>query len=305
MYAKQNKNYNYILNCVDVYSRYSFIRLLKKKDAISVRDQFIDIVESINVKPNIIQSDNGTEFLGLFAQYLKENDIRHILNSSYSPNQNSIVERSNRDIRNIINLYMASNNTKEYFTVIEKVQIAKNTNYNSNIKASPIDLWMSNKVIITNRIIPKTIMKPEDKHLILAYENNQKSNRMMEKFKEQDNFRVDDNVMVSMEAVFSKYRKRIKAGESKYMPIRYLPKRYTIYKVILSRKPTTRNRYMLQNPTTMHVISKNTKDGLKYKYLTANDIILCPPDIQFDITVDQALKLNGITPSRDFDLNYE
>ncbi len=62
---------------------------------------------------------------------------------------------------------------------------------------------------------------------------------------------------------------------------------------------------MLQNPITMHVISKNTKDGLKFKYFNANDIILCPPDIEFDITVDQALKLNGITPSRDFDLNYE
>ena len=33
MYAKQNKNYNYILNCIDVYSRYCFLRLLKKKDA--------------------------------------------------------------------------------------------------------------------------------------------------------------------------------------------------------------------------------------------------------------------------------
>lgn len=303
MYSKNNKGYNYILNCIDVYSRYAFIRLLKKKEAINVREAFINITNTSNVTPNVIQSDNGTEFMGEFHEYLKDNNIRHILNSTYSPNQNAIVERANRDIRRIINNYFANRNTKVYYDVIEAVQTAKNKAYNSNLKCSPIDLWTPTKLENTKRILPKTILKPEDKKLLLAYDLNQKSNQRMENFKSHDTFKLNDTVLVSMDAVFSTHRKRIKAGESKHLPVKYLPIVYRIYQVIQSRKPTTRNRYILQNTETDNTISQNTKDGLKFKYFSVNDIIPCKQDIEFEIDVDDAIKLNGISPNN-YDLNY-
>jgi hypothetical protein len=37
-FESHNKHYNYILNCVDVYSRYCWLRLLKKKEAGQVKN---------------------------------------------------------------------------------------------------------------------------------------------------------------------------------------------------------------------------------------------------------------------------
>ncbi len=68
-----NRNYNYILNCVDVYSRYCFLRLLKDKTAASVLAAFIDIVNNdAKVHPSLVQTDQGTEFMDTFHQYLAE-----------------------------------------------------------------------------------------------------------------------------------------------------------------------------------------------------------------------------------------
>ena len=55
-----NNKYNYILNCVDVYSRYGWLRLLRHKTAVNVRTAFIDIVNTANIAPTLCQSDNGT-----------------------------------------------------------------------------------------------------------------------------------------------------------------------------------------------------------------------------------------------------
>ena len=89
--ADSNKKYKYILNCIDVYSRFCWLRVLKDKSADTVRNAFIDIIEQTNVTPNIVQSDNGGEFMESFHDYLEQHNIKHIFNSTYSPNQNAIV----------------------------------------------------------------------------------------------------------------------------------------------------------------------------------------------------------------------
>jgi hypothetical protein len=192
--------YDYILNCIDVYSRYCWLRLLKKKEAAKVRDALIDIIETAGISPNVIQTDNGGEFKGEFDEYLRDHNISHLFSSTYSPNQNAIVERANKDIRKIINNSFAMTKTKTFYDIIDAVEEAKNNAYNSSIKCAPSDLWQPNKDIITKRIIPKSLLKPEDKKLIVAYENNQKALQKMEKYKRTDNFNVGDYVLIKMRA---------------------------------------------------------------------------------------------------------
>ncbi len=188
------------MNCIDVYSRYCWLRLLKKKEAAKVRDALIDIIETAGISPNVIQTDNGGEFKGEFDEYLRDHNISHLFSSTYSPNQNAIVERANKDIRKIINNSFAMTKTKTFYDIIDAVEEAKNNAYNSSIKCAPSDLWQPNKDIITKRIIPKSLLKPEDKKLIVAYENNQKALQKMEKYKRTDNFNVGDYVLIKMRA---------------------------------------------------------------------------------------------------------
>jgi N-acyl-L-homoserine lactone synthetase len=57
-----NSQYRYLLVCVDVYSRYAFIKLLKTKSARNVANKFEQILIEEKEIPEKIQSDEGTEF---------------------------------------------------------------------------------------------------------------------------------------------------------------------------------------------------------------------------------------------------
>ena len=63
--SNYNKQYKYILVCVDVYSRYAFARLLKKKSSKNVKEKFESIVRESGDYPKKIQCDEGTEFQGI------------------------------------------------------------------------------------------------------------------------------------------------------------------------------------------------------------------------------------------------
>ena len=60
--SRFNKQFRYILVCVDVYSPYAFVRMLKKKSSENVKKKFESIIMGNDEKPKKIQCDEGTEF---------------------------------------------------------------------------------------------------------------------------------------------------------------------------------------------------------------------------------------------------
>ena len=58
---KKNK-YDYVLVCIDGYSRYTMIRKLKNKTAKTVCDAMLDIIKTYG-SPNYINCDKGSEFV--------------------------------------------------------------------------------------------------------------------------------------------------------------------------------------------------------------------------------------------------
>ena len=61
-YENYNYGKKYILNCVDVFSRKIWLRSLSNRLASSITNAVSDIIDEANIKPNIIQTDNGNEF---------------------------------------------------------------------------------------------------------------------------------------------------------------------------------------------------------------------------------------------------
>ena len=55
-----SSQYRYILVCVDVHTRYAFVKLLKTKTAKNVANKFEELL--VHGVPKTIQSDEGTEF---------------------------------------------------------------------------------------------------------------------------------------------------------------------------------------------------------------------------------------------------
>ena len=56
--------YKYVLSCLDVFSRYIFLRRLKSKDTIEGANQLKDIFMKFG-SPKILQCDKGSEFQGI------------------------------------------------------------------------------------------------------------------------------------------------------------------------------------------------------------------------------------------------
>ena len=58
-----NKTYFYILNVMDVFSQYIFLKPLHSKESLEVASHLREIFFSVGI-PNVIQCDRGSEFKG-------------------------------------------------------------------------------------------------------------------------------------------------------------------------------------------------------------------------------------------------
>jgi transposase InsO family protein len=83
--SKYNSNYKYLLNVIDVFSRYVCSVPLKHKTGKSVGTALAKIFQ--DRKPNTIQSDKGTEFVNATVQqYLKHEGIE--FHTTHNPDIN-------------------------------------------------------------------------------------------------------------------------------------------------------------------------------------------------------------------------
>ena len=64
-----NNQYRYILVCVDIYTRYAFVKLLKTKSAKNVSNKFEQIISEAGEVPKNIQADEGTEFANIKKKF--------------------------------------------------------------------------------------------------------------------------------------------------------------------------------------------------------------------------------------------
>eukprot|EP00952_Eustigmatos_sp_NYUAD-ZCMA_P010491 42956-Eustigmatos_ZCMA.PRE.1 len=90
--ARSNSNYRYIMNVVDVFSRYLMSRPLKTKTAEEVLKALKSMINEEGVVPHILQSDMGNEFRQVVSDYCKEEGIQQVLSKSYSHQTRGLEE---------------------------------------------------------------------------------------------------------------------------------------------------------------------------------------------------------------------
>lgn len=91
----------YFISFIDDFSRKVWVYFLKEKSAaLTVFKQFKSLVENERkCKIVTIRSDRGGEYTSnSFQEFCREHGIHHQLTTSYTPQQNGIVERKNRTI---------------------------------------------------------------------------------------------------------------------------------------------------------------------------------------------------------------
>ena len=87
------------MSVIDVVSKYAYCSVVKGLTAQRARDVLIAFQQSYQVPPRVVQTDNGSEFLGEFHEYLTAAHITHQFIYPHSPRINGVVERFNRTIQ--------------------------------------------------------------------------------------------------------------------------------------------------------------------------------------------------------------
>jgi transposase InsO family protein len=133
-----NDNYRYILSCIDVFSKYGRVAVLKQKTANVVTSAFANMI--VDVKPKFLQTDKGTEFLNAkFQAFLADNGIKHYT-SENDDIKCAVVERWHRTLLARVYRYFTYSNTMRYLDIIQDVVKSYNSSYHSTIKMSPSEV---------------------------------------------------------------------------------------------------------------------------------------------------------------------
>ena len=134
--ASANRNYRYLLVCIDVFSRLAFVVPMRNKTTEMVVECFKEIIDKVS--PSIINCDNGSEFTShAFKELINRRGI--IINYVNVSDHHKLgtVDRFVRTLREKLNKYMSMYNTTKYIDVLPKIVNNYNTAYHSGIKKAP------------------------------------------------------------------------------------------------------------------------------------------------------------------------
>jgi hypothetical protein len=156
--AKFNKNYKYVLTCVDVFSKYVWGVPIKDKKPETVGKAFQSIIDQ-GRRPWWLYTDRGKEFLGRpFQKMLEENGVTHVLASSpdvKAPN----VERFNRTLKTRLWKYFTTKKTLKYIDVLDSIVNSINHSYSQPIGCTPVEVTRENENLIRQRLYGNLVPK--------------------------------------------------------------------------------------------------------------------------------------------------
>lgn len=159
-WANVNNGNKYLLNVIDIFSKYAWSKPIKDKTSTSVINAFKEIFKTQKDKPKRLWVDLGSEFYNnQFIKFLKDHNIS--LYSSYGNNKASIIERFNKTLKNMMWKYFTSNNTRKYIDVIDTMIYNYNfKKYHSTIEMTPHEATLKKNF---NKLVDMYHQRYEDK----------------------------------------------------------------------------------------------------------------------------------------------
>lgn len=138
--AKQNDNINFLMNVIDIFSKFSWSYPLKNKSSKSIAYSLQQII-CIEGAPEIIQSDNGSEFINEdFIKLCQRFDIEHRTSLPYKSSTNGGIEKLNSTIKNYIYKYLSDHQSKRYIDNLSFMLYSYNTTTHSTTKKTPFEI---------------------------------------------------------------------------------------------------------------------------------------------------------------------
>lgn len=94
-----NKKRLYFVSIIDIFTKFALVRKVPSPSSKQARLIFQEFQDQYQEKIHTIQTDNGSEFLGSFHNYMEEQKLKHMFIYPNSPKLNGVVERFNRTVQ--------------------------------------------------------------------------------------------------------------------------------------------------------------------------------------------------------------
>ena len=138
-------NIKYLFVTIDVFSRFASVVPMKNKVSKTIIDAMKESFNIMNGKPDIINCDNGSEFINNdFKKFVNYNniDVRYVQVGDH--HKLGIVDRFNRTPRDKINKLLTIKHTTRYIDSLVSIVY----NYNDNITQVLKKLLVMLKIMI-------------------------------------------------------------------------------------------------------------------------------------------------------------
>ena len=154
----QNKNFNYILTVIDIFSKFAWAIPIKNKTGDSITRAF-EIIFKDRI-PTKLHTDKGLEFINKSTQNLfKRKGIHWFATENETKAQ--VVERFNRTLKSKMYKYFTAKGTKTWINIIDELVYNYNNSYHRSIKMTPVEGSLKkNSKIVYNNLFPKLQSKP-------------------------------------------------------------------------------------------------------------------------------------------------
>lgn len=141
-YTKFNKNFRYLLNVVDVHSRYAYALPLKSKTEEEITPAMEQVFKVMG-KPEFLNTDLESAILGKkFQTMLAREGVKHYQHDPVDDKRNmSLIERFNRTIRDVLVKYFYSRDTKNWIDILPDLLTNYNSTVHSTTKQEPVKIW--------------------------------------------------------------------------------------------------------------------------------------------------------------------
>ena len=154
----QNKNFNYILTVIDIFSKFAWAIPIKNKTGDSITRAF-EIIFKDRI-PTKLHTDKGLEFINKSTKNLfKRKGIHWFATENETKAQ--VVERFNRTLKSKMYKYFTAKGTKTWINIIDELVYNYNNSYHRSIKMTPVEGSLKkNSKIVYNNLFPKLQSKP-------------------------------------------------------------------------------------------------------------------------------------------------
>ena len=157
--APYNDGYKYLLVVIDVFSKYSWVRILRRKTGKEVNKALESIFDADKRKPQNIQSDKGKEFISILSKsFFKKHNI-NFYTTRNPDTKAAVVERVLKTIKSRLWRYFTYKNTLRYIDIIQAIVHGYNNTRHSSIKMAPAKVNESNILQVW-----RTLYKKKDKY---------------------------------------------------------------------------------------------------------------------------------------------